>query len=149
MTGNILEHLRKIDVANRLGKLKNEQEHQQKTEQFLQSGVAFASSRKSLEEVFYSALGQLFDCITVTKDGEPVLLEGGPIKEVGWRALEPSIPKFFLGLFLQSRRRHFHSFPGFSVKTDSFLINGRKMALLIDKFKWLLPCHGVYGTITA
>ncbi|MDF2959703.1 MAG: hypothetical protein K0S39_1438 [Paenibacillus sp.] len=68
--------LRQIDTDRKVGELKKESDGQVMNE-WKRSGVKFAASSESFEEVYYSALRKLLDCIVPTGGEEPVLHEGG------------------------------------------------------------------------
>lgn len=72
----LLERLRSLDTAAVLGELKKPSD-EQVLKEWLGSGVKFAASSGALEEVYYSALGKLLDCIVPFQEGVPVLHEGG------------------------------------------------------------------------
>lgn len=76
MSENILDRLRSLHVEERLGELKKEADRNVRQE-WLRSGVKFASTGGRLEETYYAALGKLFDCIVPMVGEESVLQEGG------------------------------------------------------------------------
>jgi hypothetical protein len=71
-----LERLRGISVEKQLGQLKKSTDHEV-LEEWLRSGVKFASASGRLEGTYYDALRKLFDCIVPTMGEAPVLHEGG------------------------------------------------------------------------
>lgn len=76
MSENILDRLRSLHVEERLGELKKEADRNVRQE-WLRSGVKFASTGGRLEETYYAALGKLFDCIVPMVGEASVLQEGG------------------------------------------------------------------------
>ena len=76
MTGSVLEKLRNITVDDRIGVLKKTADRDA-LEEWKQSGVAFAASSETVENVYYSALYKLLDCIVPMDRGGLVLHEGG------------------------------------------------------------------------
>ncbi|WP_341347441.1 hypothetical protein [Paenibacillus sp. FSL H3-0469] len=73
---SILQQLRKITVEDRIGALTKE-EDRESLEQWKQSGVVFAASSADMENVYYSAVHKLMDCIVPMDGGGLVLHEGG------------------------------------------------------------------------
>lgn len=76
MTGSVLERLRRIAVDDRIRVLKKAADRDS-LEEWKQSGVAFAASSENMENVYYSALHKLLDCIVPMDGGGLVLHEGG------------------------------------------------------------------------
>lgn len=73
---NLIEKLRAIDVIDRAGERNTESGKEVRAE-FISSGVKFAASPGLLEDVYYSAIGKLADCIRPNVKGKSVLQEGG------------------------------------------------------------------------
>lgn len=76
MTGSVLERLRRIAVDDRIRVLKKAADRDS-LEEWKQSGVAFAASSENMENVYYTALHKLLDCIVPMDGGGLVLHEGG------------------------------------------------------------------------
>ncbi|MBP2114898.1 MGH1-like glycoside hydrolase domain-containing protein [Paenibacillus silagei] len=76
MTGSVLERLRGIAVDDRIGVLKKAADRDS-LEEWKRSGVAFAASSENMENVYYTALHKLPDCIVPMDGGGLVLHEGG------------------------------------------------------------------------
>jgi hypothetical protein len=76
MAMKVLDKLREVSVEARVGELKKSSDGPV-MQQWLQSGVKFASSGGRMEETYYTALRKLFDCIVPTMGEAPVLHEGG------------------------------------------------------------------------
>ncbi|MBW4081146.1 hypothetical protein [Paenibacillus sp. S150] len=72
----LLERLRSLDTAAVIGDLKKPSD-EQVLKQWLNSGVKFVSTPGGLEQVYYSAVRKLLDCIVPVHEGAPVLHEGG------------------------------------------------------------------------
>ncbi|WP_274653779.1 MGH1-like glycoside hydrolase domain-containing protein [Paenibacillus humicola] len=76
MDKSLLQRLRGTDPAERAGELGKPGDEAVLAE-WQRSGVKFAASGQRLEEVYYSALRKLMDCIAPAAGTEPVLHEGG------------------------------------------------------------------------
>lgn len=76
MSDQMLAQLRAIDTAGEMGELANPWETAVGDE-WMASGVRFASSSASLQARYYRALRELVQCIKPTADDFPILNEGG------------------------------------------------------------------------
>lgn len=76
MADSILQKLRKITIDTRIGTLRKA-EDRASLEEWKQSGVVFAASSQQMEDVYYSGLHKLLDCIVPVDRGHLVLQEGG------------------------------------------------------------------------
>ncbi|TVY08548.1 MGH1-like glycoside hydrolase domain-containing protein [Paenibacillus cremeus] len=76
MSEKVLERLRGLTVTDRIGELGKASDGPV-LEEWLRSGVKFASVSGRLEGNYYAALRKLFDCIVPTLGDAPVLHEGG------------------------------------------------------------------------
>ncbi|MFC0331986.1 hypothetical protein ACFOLF_21785 [Paenibacillus sepulcri] len=72
----LLERLRTTSPEERAGEL-GKASDQPVMEEWTRSGVKFAASSQGFEDVYYSALRKLMDCIVPTGGADPVLHEGG------------------------------------------------------------------------
>lgn len=72
----LLERLRNMDTPSVIGELKKPSD-EAVLEEWLTSGVKFTSSSAGFEQVYYTAVSRLMDCIVSVHDHEPVLHEGG------------------------------------------------------------------------
>ncbi|NIK67391.1 hypothetical protein FHT67_000815 [Paenibacillus sp. BK720] len=75
MKEHLLDRLRSLDAASRIGEFKKESDAAVLAE-WESSGVRFASTGR-LETVYYNALSKLLDCIVPTGGPMPILHEGG------------------------------------------------------------------------
>ncbi|WP_301624101.1 MGH1-like glycoside hydrolase domain-containing protein [Paenibacillus apis] len=76
LNDSLLTRLRKMDPAALIGESKQAY-HSSVIAEWLHSGVKFASSSQRFEEVYFSAVRKLLDCIAPARGGVPVLREGG------------------------------------------------------------------------
>ncbi|OMF25905.1 hypothetical protein [Paenibacillus sp. FSL H8-0259] len=76
MTRDLLQQLREVTADDRIGVLKKAADRGA-MEQWRQSGVAFAASSEAMENVYYSGLHKLMDCIVPMDGNGHVLHEGG------------------------------------------------------------------------
>ncbi|WNS46900.1 MGH1-like glycoside hydrolase domain-containing protein [Paenibacillus sp. MMS20-IR301] len=76
MNSEVLKRLRDINIEDRVGTLKKT-EDLLSVERWKQSGTAFTASSEELEDVYYSALHKLMDCIVPMTGNSHVLHEGG------------------------------------------------------------------------
>ncbi|MDV3252890.1 hypothetical protein DevBK_16245 [Devosia sp. BK] len=100
MTSSLLETLRSQHTASLIGPLAKPADGAL-LDEWLASGVAFASSSQRLTDRYYQAVRELFDCIAPAADDTPILHEGG-IYHGCWLESTGTINAEILSRFLPS-----------------------------------------------
>lgn len=76
MSESLLKQLREISIDSKIGQLKKPSD-KKSIEEWKKSGIRFTTRSGKLEQVYYSALRTLLDCIVPTGGEDPILHEGG------------------------------------------------------------------------
>ncbi len=100
MSQSLLDRLRAVDVAEKIGPLAKPA-NAALLEEWQRSGVRFVSNADRLTDRYYDAVRELFDCIAPAADETPILHEGG-IYHGCWLESTGTINAELLSRFLPS-----------------------------------------------